>query len=169
MNTHDKIELPPLPKWGAIRTERGGKVELWPCQYREALDRAFLKGARAAIEAYHYPTDTQQKLNEVLEYLQNEVMKLEAAYGNNFKKEATEKARAATEKTKEAVYAINKSDRQRRGEPDGWQLVPKDPTWKMVTAGKHTIKGADTTFESILAAAAYSSMLAAAPKFGEEE
>ena len=47
--------------------------------------------------------------------------------------------------------------------PDGWKLVPVEPTREMVLAGKRTIKGADTTFEGILAAAAYSSMLAAAP------
>lgn len=51
----------------------------------------------------------------------------------------------------------------------GWQLVPKIPTKEMLLAGKHTIKGADTTFEGILAEYAYLSMLAAAPKFGEEE
>lgn len=53
--------------------------------------------------------------------------------------------------------------------PDGWKLVPMEPTREMVLAGKRTIKGADTTFEGILTAAAYSSMLAAAPKFGEDE
>lgn len=54
-------------------------------------------------------------------------------------------------------------------EPEGWQLVPKKPTHEMLLAGKHTIKGADTTFEGILAEYAYLSMLEAAPKFGEEE
>lgn len=54
-------------------------------------------------------------------------------------------------------------------EPEGWQLVPKKPTHEMRLAGKHTIKGADTTFEGILAEYAYLSMLEAAPKFGEEE
>ena len=29
---------------------------------------------------------------------------------------------------------------------EGWQLVPKIPTKGMLLAGKHTIKGADTTF-----------------------
>lgn len=51
--------------------------------------------------------------------------------------------------------------------PEGWKLVPKEPTQEMRLAGKHTIKGAETTFEGILAEYAYLSMLEAAPKFGE--
>lgn len=53
--------------------------------------------------------------------------------------------------------------------PDGWQLVPKKPKHEMRLAGKHTIKGADTTFEGILAECSYLSMLEAAPKIGEEK
>lgn len=41
------MKLPQTPKWGAIHTNLGGKVELYPRQYQEALDEAFIKGARA--------------------------------------------------------------------------------------------------------------------------
>ncbi len=44
-----------------------------------------------------------------------------------------------------------------------WKLVPVEPTPEMRVAGKHTIKGADTTFEGILAELAYRSMIDAAP------
>lgn len=105
MNTHD-IELPqghterPFDYWGELYTE--GQV-------------------RAAIEADRKTYNsigerTIQQLHDVLLYLQNEALKLEAAYGSNFKKEAAEKARAATEKMKEAVYAIKNIDRNRRGD-----------------------------------------------------
>jgi len=47
--------------------------------------------------------------------------------------------------------------------PPGWKLVPVEPTPEMRVAGKNTIKGADTTFEGMLAELAYRSMLAAAP------
>lgn len=34
----------PDPQWGAVHTERSGKVELYPQQYRDALTRAYKKG-----------------------------------------------------------------------------------------------------------------------------
>lgn len=66
------------------------------------------------------------------------------------------------------AYMCGYNDAKRSVIPEGWQLVPKIPSKEMLLAGKHTIKGADTTFEGILAECAYLSMLEAAPKFGEE-
>jgi hypothetical protein len=76
------------------------------------------------------------------------------------------------------VYGFSPEDAQARAETiaaalsaqphplavDGWKLVPVEPTREMELAGKHTIKGADTTFERELAILAYRSMLAAAPQ-----
>ena len=45
--------------------------------------------------------------------------------------------------------------------PDGWQLVPVEPTIEMVTAATHSAVGFGTR-------AAYQAMLAAAPKLGGE-
>lgn len=125
--THDMIELPPLRipdledeltavLCAAIRW--GGSV-ISSEEYVAAKQR-FRAAVNAVIEADRKTYNsigegTIQQLHDILLYLQNETMKLEAAYGSNFKKEATEKARAATEKMKEAVYAIKNIDRKRRG------------------------------------------------------
>ena len=45
--------------------------------------------------------------------------------------------------------------------PDGWQLVPVEPTMDMVSAATHSAVGFGTR-------AAYQAMLAAAPKLGGE-
>lgn len=47
--------------------------------------------------------------------------------------------------------------------PDGWKLVPIEPTPKMRTAGKHAIKGCDSIFESVIAECVYGAMVNAAP------
>lgn len=64
-------------------------------------------------------TETLRYLSEVLQYLENEAMKLEAAYGHNFKPHATEKARATVEKLKEVIYTISNTYSKRRGDPVG--------------------------------------------------
>lgn len=48
--------------------------------------------------------------------------------------------------------------------PDGWQLVPIEPTPEMRLAGKRTIKGAAGFSEGEQAVCAYKQMLAAARK-----
>ena len=49
--------------------------------------------------------------------------------------------------------------------PEGWKMVPILPTKEMILAGKHTIKGCETTFESIIADMVYQSMLNNAPSY----
>lgn len=125
MNTND-IKLPPLPPgYKSYEFPDGG--------YDGDEMRAYaIDAIEADRKTYNSIGEgTVQQLHDVLLYLQNETMKLEAAYGRNFKKEATEKARAATEKMKEAVYAIKNIDRQRRGEPVAW-MVPHIQSFKGV-------------------------------------
>jgi hypothetical protein len=105
---------------------------------------------RAAIEAdrNRQPganTEVLQQLNDVLQHLENEAMKLEAAYGHNYKPYDAEKARTITEKLKTAIYAISTADRKRRGVPvpKGWKLVPETPTSKQIVHMACQIKGAD--------------------------
>ena len=57
----------------------------------------------------------------------------------------------ALELAEEAVRA------KQQGVPDGWQLVPEEPTLEMVRAATHSAVGFGTR-------AAYQAMLAAAPK-----
>lgn len=45
-----ELEIKP-PYWGVVHTERGGRVELSPQQYRQVLDGAFLRGVDAARAA----------------------------------------------------------------------------------------------------------------------
>ena len=117
MNTHDKYELPPNPITPMLAvlidkaSSKGTADTIWQ------LMQEFAGQAIEADRKTYNPIGegTIQQLHDILLYLQNETMKLEAAYGSNFKKEATEKARAVTEKMKEAVYAIKNIDRKRRG------------------------------------------------------
>ena len=51
-----------------------------------------------------------------------------------------------------------------QGVPEGWQLVPKEPTYEMIQALWTTIADNHDTTDG-----GYKAMLAAAPKFGEEE
>ncbi len=44
-------ERAPRPHWGPVHTEASGKVELWPQQFRDALDAAHAKGWQAARKA----------------------------------------------------------------------------------------------------------------------
>lgn len=72
----------------------------------------------------------------------------------------------------EYARAAIKADRKRRGEPEGWQLVPVEPDCDMTQAGVNLalsamISGAypwPTYIRDM-----YKTMLASAPKFGEEE
>lgn len=48
--------------------------------------------------------------------------------------------------------------------PEGWQLVPKEPTFEMIHAGTPSTEG-----HYSLPVSLYKSMLASAPKFGEKE
>lgn len=120
MNTHD-IELPPLPRPRVPLID--ADVDLMDIhRLAKWCEKTAKDYARAAIEADRQrppraDTETLQQLNEVLQYLENEVMKLEAAYGHNFKPHATKKARATVEKLKAAMYSISK----RRGEPVAWR------------------------------------------------
>ena len=51
--------------------------------------------------------------------------------------------------------------------PEGWVLVPVEPTKEMRVAGKHAMKGsADELYETNRALTVYGAMLAAAPKGG---
>lgn len=47
--------------------------------------------------------------------------------------------------------------------PEGWKLVPVNPTAEMSTAGKRTLKGAADSFERQQAISVFKSMVAAAP------
>ena len=66
----------------------------------------------------------------------------------------------ALELAEEAVRAKHFPDAAKMA-PDGWQLVPVEPTIEMVTAATHSSVGFGTR-------AAYQAMLAAAPKLGGE-
>lgn len=62
-----------------------------------------------------------------------------------------------------AIAAI-KADRKHRGEPEGWQLVPIEPTYEMLEEIHINENFKRTAMET-----RYKAMLAAAPKFGEDE
>lgn len=103
----NEIKLPPLPE-PTYRSPSGTG------NYFDGYTKQTLQAyATAAIEADRkrqprVDTETLKQLNEVLQYLENEVMKLEAAYGHNFKPHATKKARATVEKLKAAMSTISK-------------------------------------------------------------
>lgn len=47
--------------------------------------------------------------------------------------------------------------------PDGWKLVPIEPTPKMRVSGKHAMKGCESIFEGVIAEVVYGAMVNAAP------
>lgn len=89
-------------------------------------------------------------------------MKSTTAYDDQF---ASEPIQELEQKHHDKIVGIiaEKIEAERRPAPHGWKLVPVEPTSEMRVAGKNTIKGADTTFEGILAELAYRSMIDAAP------
>ena len=52
--------------------------------------------------------------------------------------------------------------------PEGFAIVPVEPTPEMRLAGKRAIKGSETTFEGLLAVNAWSAMLAASQQKGKQ-
>ena len=60
-----------------------------------------------------------------------------------------------------ALYENHSPDSAKMVVPEGWQLVPLEPTIEMVQAATHSAVGFGTR-------AAYRAMLAAAPKLGGE-
>lgn len=46
---------------------------------------------------------------------------------------------------------------------EGWKWVPVEPTREMSDAGKHAVKGCDSTYERQIAGIAYAAMLNACP------
>ena len=63
-----------------------------------------------------------------------------------------------------------KADRKRRGEPEGWQLVPKEPTEEMlVDAMEASLLGRPSADDDSYVRSIVKAWCAAAPKFGEEK
>ena len=53
--------------------------------------------------------------------------------------------------------------------PDGWVMVPREPTREMRNAGRQTLKGSTGEFEGIQAEMVYKMMLNAAPPAPKEQ
>jgi hypothetical protein len=64
---YTKPALPEPPCWGAVHTEKSGRVELSPQQYRNALDAAFMRGVQAMQAQAARIAEMETALRKILE------------------------------------------------------------------------------------------------------